>query len=157
VLTRCYRQGGWTEEWRPLDIREPVLVEEPVDAVRLRRLRLDTAQGTETWAADFFPVPAAVGPAGERPYYPCAMLVVDQDGIIVGTELLHPSAGTKERQEALIGCLEQGGGLPREIVVPTDTVRRLIEPVGIALNVSTRIADLPSLEALKQDLCAHLM
>ena len=50
---------------------------------------------------------------------------VNQQGLIVGNELLEPWASATERQEAVFKVLERAPGLPHEIQVGREEVQRL--------------------------------
>lgn len=157
VLTRCYRQGAWVDEWRQPPAWEVRWEEpEPVDTLRLQRLRKAKARGRVSWQLDFFFLPTPVGDRNERPYYPCLLLAVTWQGLIVGMQLLKPWASATERQEAVLTLLEQGPHLPREILVGREEVRRVVASLAQGLGISTRVAGLSVLEALKEELADEL-
>ncbi|MBI4506778.1 MAG: hypothetical protein HY691_14695 [Chloroflexi bacterium] len=157
ILTRCLREGRWVDEWRPPPARPPSREEpEPLDEVRLRRLREAKPRSREGWELDLFTVAAAVGGRGERPYLPVMLLAATQQGFVLGTTLLQPWTSATERQEAVLDLLEKGPHLPREIRVGREEVRRLLGPLTRALGIGIRVANLAVLEALKADLIEHL-
>ena len=157
VLTRCYRDGTWKDEWqRPP--RSDMPAEEPtsIDEVRLQRLRAAKPRGRDTWLLDFFVLPAPIGARDERPYLPRMLLVATQQGVVLGTELLEPWASAQERLEALLTLLEQAPALPRAIRVGRSEAQRLVTPVAHALGIPTRMAELSLLDGLKAELLDYL-
>jgi len=157
VLTRCFRRGIWLNEWRQPPVWEERSEEpEEVDALRVQRLRKSKPQGRDSWQLDFFFLQAAVGDRNERPYFPCMLLVVTQQGLIVGAQLLKPWASATEKQEAVLALLEQGLHLPRQILVAQEDVKRVVGGVARGLGISIRIGDLVVLEAIKEEMGEQL-
>lgn len=157
LLTRCFRRGAWLNEW----CQPPVWEERPeepeeVDALRVQRLRTSKPQSRDSWQLDFFLLPAAVGDRGERPYFPRMLLVVTQQGLIVGVQLLKPWASPTEKQEAVLALLEQGPHLPRQILVAQEEVKRVVGGVARGLGISIRIGDLVVLDAVKDEMGEQL-
>lgn len=156
VLTRCLREDTWVDQWRQPPTWEPPREEpKPVDAQRLQRLREAKRGGRGVWQLDFSFLPAPIGARGERPYFPCLLLAVSPEGLVLGVQLLEPWSSATERQEAVLTVLEGAPLLPREILVGREEVRRLVGPLAQGLGIrlrTARITDLAALEAIKEEL-----
>jgi hypothetical protein len=153
VLTRCFRQGAWVDEWcEPPTWRPPWEELAPPDELRLKQLQQAAGKSRNRWQMDLFYLPTPIGERGQRPYFPRMLLVVNRQGLIVGNELLEPWVSATERQEAVFKVLERAPGLPQEIQVGREEVQRLLRPMATALGVKVRFADLGAIEAVKEEL-----
>lgn len=153
VLTRCFRQGVWVDEWREPPIWRPPWEElAPPDELRLKQLQQAAGKSRDRWQMDLFYLPTPIGERGQRPYFPQMLLVVNRQGLIVGNELLEPWASATERQEVVFKVLERAPGLPQEIQVGREGVQRLLQPMATALGVKVRLANLGAIEAVKEEL-----
>lgn len=162
ILTRCYRNGGWVDEWR----RPPTgwkygeeMGEEETSMVQQAELQLVSNRAGEysgVWELDVFALPMPVAPAApesDRPYYPLCFLAVEtRIGLVVGVNLTHPWLTTSEKQDELIQILKKANQVPREVRIKSDELRGIVEPITEALGVRLRVASLPLLEEAKANL-----
>jgi hypothetical protein len=158
IFTRGFRDGSWHDAWRPAPAAPAAPQEEvgPVDEVRLQRVRATKQRGKETWQLDVFVLPAPIQERGERPYLPYMLLAANQQGLIVGNEMLEQRSSAKERQDAVIAMLEQAPELPRVIRVGRPEVERLVAPVGRALGIRTQVGRIALLQEAKAELVSYL-
>lgn len=127
------------------------------DAVRLESLRKQSGVPRGKLQADCFLLPAIITDEGERPYYLCCLLVVQEDGFILGTQILPPWAPEAERQEAFVTLLEHASVVPETVVVPSADVLRLVQPVVETLGGWAAVRDAPALEAIRGGLIQELV
>jgi len=158
VLTRCFRQGAWVDEWRAPPTWRPAWEEvAPPDERRLKQLQQTAGKSRDRWQMDLLYLPTPIGERDQRPYFARMLLVVNRQGLIVGNELLEPWASATERQEAVFKVLERAPGLPLEIQVGREEVQRLLRPIATALGVRVRLTALGAIEAVKEDLFESFM
>jgi hypothetical protein len=158
ILTRGFRDGSWHDEWRPAPAPPGPSQDEAttVDEMRLQRLRAAKSPPRGTWLLDIFPMPTPVGARGERPRLPVMLLAITADGLVLGADVLEPSAGPAERQQAIVKLLEQAPALPRAIRVGRDTVERLIAPLARPLGIRVQHGDMAPLHAAQESLFNYL-
>jgi len=147
LLTRCYREGTWHDEWRPAPpLEKPQEDAAPVDVSRVAPLRTNTTHSRETWLLDFVLLPTPIHPAGERPYLPLMLLATTTEGFVVGTTLLEPWASAMERQGAVLTLLEQARALPQRIRVGRAAVEGMLSPLASMLGIRVQLGDVTPLQ-----------
>jgi hypothetical protein len=101
--------------------------------------------------------------AGDRPYYPYALMTVDkQSGMILGHELLQPLPSLLDMYSQIplyvIYQLGRLGSRPKEIRVRSPLLRQLLvaleEELGFKLKATSR---LPYLDSARNELFRFLM
>ncbi len=157
VLVRCLRNGTWVDEWRQPEAWSEASPEQAVDANRLAPLKQAKRRGREAWIADLFLLPTPIGDRGARPHYPKALLVAEERGFVLTVHLFEPGATAAAQQAELLKLFEQVPQLPREIVVVREDAERLIRPIAEPLGIAVQPADVPELDALKEELFARFM
>ncbi len=135
---------------------QPIPLAMDIDA--LEHLKQAPRSGS-TIEIDFFLFPAPVQEKrGTRPIFAYTLMTVDaQSGFILGTELLHvdPSLESMWGQipASVVVQLARTGLVPAKVVVRSELLRQLLEPVaeelGFKLSRSNR---LPSLDSAKEAL-----
>ncbi|MCX6021279.1 MAG: hypothetical protein NTZ05_06050 [Chloroflexi bacterium] len=156
IFTRRLRQGVWGDEWRkPARWESPEEQLPPPDPERLQRPQQSKRKGRDRWQLDLSLIPMPVGERNQRPYYPVALLVVNEQGLIVGNDLLEPWTTPAGRQSTMLHILETAQELPQEIQVDRDEVRQLLEPVAKLLGITVRLAALRGIQSVKAALLQH--
>lgn len=152
-LVRVPKKEGeslmWRDEWLEPPPLEKVKVRvEPIDEVRLERIKKIASRRQGIWEVDFFYSPLAVK-EGERPYYPYMFLWVDHhSGLILNTHLTTPSEYMSEFLDQFLNLVENIKFLPKEVLVRKEEAFKLLEPITSRLEVKLRLAK--TLEALEE-------
>jgi hypothetical protein len=137
ILVRAPGKGDtWEDSYRDipfLEETEPVMG--PVDEIRLRRIKKSATRIHHTWEIDSFYFPNPVD-EGERPYFPKALIIVDQ-----GTEMaLHhflgpPEAYHEDFRYELLMLFENTQKIPDRILVDKAENRMIFEPIAAGLGI----------------------
>jgi hypothetical protein len=128
----------WRDTWRAPDPWSPPEMESPrVDKERLQRLRQTAAPVRATLEVDVFYFPQPVKDKGdERPYYPQAVLCVDQkSGLVFFVELVRADALPAALVEQFLQLLERLQQIPREVQVTRQDVYDLLAPIASRLGI----------------------
>lgn len=108
----------WRDEWlEPGAFEKAEISSEPIDELRLERIKRTIPRQVGIWEADFFYLPGPVQRRKEeRPYYPYMMLWVDHDsGFIFNTHVAKAQKYRKEFIEQFLQTIEDNKFLPGEI------------------------------------------
>ena len=153
ILTRSLGPEEWSDAWRSPAVWEaPQEEPPPVDALRVERLRRGKRRDQGYWELDAGLMPLPIADKGERPYYPRLLLAADEAGMIVGMKMLEPWSPAGDQQEALLALFGERPGLPREIRVGREEMRRLVAPVAEGLGITIRVTKLGLLDAFREEL-----
>jgi hypothetical protein len=156
-LVRIPEQGPagleWRDGWvRPLITDEPVGFAEPLDEVRVARIKKAIPRSPNVWEIGCFYAPGRVVEEGERPYFPRMTLCVDHDSTLV--LCIHSSKPSRHREEFpkhIMGSIEKTGVIPHTILTGKEETLRMLAPVALALGIEEELSgDIPGLtEAVK--------
>ncbi|MEK6651418.1 MAG: hypothetical protein AABY50_00630 [Nitrospirota bacterium] len=126
----------WKDEWRePAPIKTGYHANEPVDEIRLQRIKNTIKQVPAVWEIDFFFAPTAVREGG-RPFFPQAIMIADHDtGFIHDVHLAQKDTCQKEFSEKFLLRMENTLIVPMEILVRKEDVAKLLEPYTSRLNI----------------------
>jgi hypothetical protein len=134
------RADGW--EWRDLwrapdPWSRPEVESPPIDEERLQRLGQTVARVRDTWEVDVFYFPQPVKDKDdERPYYPQAVLCVDQkSALIFFVELVRADALAAALVEQFLQLLERLRQIPREVQVTRQEAYDLLAPIASRLGI----------------------
>ncbi|MFP3880622.1 MAG: DUF6930 domain-containing protein [Dehalococcoidia bacterium] len=162
ILTRCYRDDRWTEEWRKPPTGRTHGQEtdkEDIGPVQEAELQLVSSWAeaySGVWELDIFALPMPVAPTAseaDRPYYPLCFLAVERKlGLVVAVNITNPWLTTSEKRNQLIQIFKKANQLPSEVRIKSDKLRGTVEPITDALGIKIRVASLPMLQQAK----AHL-
>ncbi|MBI2856287.1 MAG: hypothetical protein HYX93_05510 [Chloroflexi bacterium] len=157
VYTLITYGGEPRRQWTSLP-QEPAPIPPPQpDVALLERLKEQSDGPRGQLHVDCFLLPTLIAEKQERPYYPRCLLVVQDDGLIIGTEIMPPWALEAEQQQALVSSLERTGVIPASIIVPSPYVLRLVQPVADMLGAQAVVQEAPALEAIREDLIHEVM
>ncbi|NCO84422.1 MAG: hypothetical protein COZ31_03035 [Nitrospirae bacterium CG_4_10_14_3_um_filter_44_29] len=126
----------WKDEWRePAPVKIENYSTEPVDEVRVQRIKNSVKQVSAIWEVDFFFAPTPIREGG-RPFFPQAIMIADHDtGFIHDMHLAQAATCRKEFAEKFISCIEKTSVIPLEILVRKEDVAKLLEPYTSRLNI----------------------
>ena len=126
----------WKDEWRdPAPIKTGDHANEPVDEIRLQRIKNSVKQVTAVWEIDFFFAPTPIREGG-RPFFPQAIMIADHDnGFIHDVHLAQAATCRKEFAEKFISCIEKTSVIPLEILVRKEEVATLLKLYAAGLNI----------------------
>lgn len=146
-LVRIPEQGPagltWRDEWvQPIITDEPVDSTEPLDEVRVARIKKTIPRSPNVWEIGCFYAPGRVVGEGPRPYLPRMTMCVDHDSTLV--LCLHssiPSHHRKEFPEHIMGSIEKTGIIPHTILAGKQETFRMLAPVASALGIEAELSD----------------
>ncbi|PIP71249.1 MAG: hypothetical protein COW90_01015 [Nitrospirae bacterium CG22_combo_CG10-13_8_21_14_all_44_11] len=126
----------WKDEWRePAPVKIENYSTEPVDEVRVQRIKNSVKQVSAIWEVDFFFAPTPIREGG-RPFFPQAIMIADHDtGFIHDMHLAQAATCRKEFAEKFISCIEKTSVIPLEILVRKEDIAKLLEPYTSRLNI----------------------
>jgi hypothetical protein len=162
-LVRVPKKDGngvvWVDEWvepAPFEKKEidTLLVEEG----RLNGIIDRNLPRRGTWEMDFFYFPRTVWEKGEKPYYPCAILIVDHIlGICLGFSLSEPVNIVPEFQEAFLKAVEHIEVMPEEVLVKRSESLKRLTTIASKLRIKVRkVKGLPALEKAQESFLGFL-
>ena len=132
---------SWRDMWmEPLPLQKAEIIVEPVDEVRLEKIKRRIPYRQGVWEVDFFYYPEALREdKEERPYYSYITLWVDQhSGFILSYDLAKPAKCMSEFQGQFLKIAENRKILPREILVKKEKTFKLLEPITSELEINLR-------------------
>ena len=162
-LVRTLDQRGgksvWKDEWMapgPIE-KDPEILDEPVNEVRIQKLKKTAKPATAVWEIDFFHTPTPVMQE-ERPVFPYAIMVMDHDaGFIFDMHLAVTAAYQKEFLEKFLDCIEQTAIIPLEILVRKNETAELIGPYAHRLNIRlSMVRKLHNIDHARREMEKHL-
>jgi len=130
----------WEDKWiEPLPLEKKEIIAEPIDEVRLEKIKRGIPHRKGTWEVDYFYYPSPIRDKDERPYYPYITLWVDQhSGFILRHDLARPAECMSEFQVNFFKLAENRKILPREILVKKEETLKLLEPIASELGINLR-------------------
>jgi hypothetical protein len=157
VLTRCFREGQWIDEWRqPRPLARRSQTEEAIGAVKeAQLLLLKNSAGplSGEWELDMFILPGPVKSDSGRPFYPICILAIDKkQGLILNTRLLEPDLTPQNKQDELIRILKETRPMPATIWINSQPVKALLKPVAESLGINLKSGPQPMLAEAKKAL-----
>jgi hypothetical protein len=120
VLTRCFREGKWIDEWRqPKPAAKTPQMEEAIGAVKEAQLLLmknSAGPLKGEWELDMFTLPGPVKSDSGRPFYPTCILIADRNqGLVLNVKLIEPQLPPSSKQDELIRILKESRPMPAAI------------------------------------------
>jgi len=140
---------SWRDVWmEPLPLQKKEIIAEPIDEVRLEKIKRRIPDRQGVWEVDYFYYPSPIRDKEERPYYPYITLWVDQhSGFILRHNLAKPAECMSEFQVNFFKLAEKRKILPREILVKKEETLKLLEPIASELGINVRrVKELKMLE-----------
>ena len=126
----------WKDEWRepaPVEVKE--YSHEPVDEIRIQRIKNSVKQVPAIWEVDFFFAPTPIREGG-RPFFPQAIMIADHDtGFIHNVHLAQSDTYQKEFIEKFLSCMEETAIIPLEILLRKEDAANLFEPYMSKLSI----------------------
>ena len=131
---------SWRDEWiEPLPLKKTEMIVEPIDEIRLEKIKRRIPHRQGVWEVDFFYSPKAIKEKGERPFYPYITLWVDHhSGFILSHHLAKPAECISEFPGQFLKLAENYKTLPQEILVRKEETFNLLEPVTSELGIKLR-------------------
>lgn len=162
IMARIPGGKGEKTDWKDVLVelpaqgkKEDILIE-PVNELRIERVKKNLAKREGIWEVDFFYFPGAVQ-EGDRPYFPRTLVIVDHSiGIVLHTWLASPWKFFSEYQEDLLSFIEAKETLPKQILVSKHESFTMLAPITSGLNIDLKMVKaLRALEEFKEDMYAH--
>jgi hypothetical protein len=131
---------SWRDVWmEPLPLQKGEIIVEPIDTVRLEKIKRKILNRQGVWEVDYFYYPNPIKEKEERPFYPYITLWVDQySGFILSHDLAKPAECMSEFQRNFFKLAENGEILPQEILVKKEEIFKLLEPITSELGINLR-------------------
>jgi len=129
-----------------------------VDDDAIDRVARSCRKGKERWECGQFEMGAAVLGPEERPYFPAAFLILDEEsGMILHAGVDAPPFPPETVQRELLETMERCGTIPRQLAVASPRVRAAVEPATRRLGVKVKMPGvLPAYEAAREGLDGHM-
>jgi len=125
--------------WSLYPCKKGEIIVEPIDEVRLEKIKRRIPNRQGVWEVDYFYYPSPIRDKEERPYYPYITLWVDQhSGFILSHHLDKPTECMSEFQRNFFKLAEKKKILPREILVKKEEILKLFEPIASELGINIR-------------------
>lgn len=133
----------WRDAWIKLFITDECAVPaEPLDEVRIARIRKNIARTADTWEMDYYYLPGLVTDEGDRAYFPRVLLCVDHESpTIFGFHTASPSGYLTEFPQQLMFFIEKAERLPDTILTGKKETARMLEPVATALGIDVKLSE----------------
>jgi hypothetical protein len=131
---------SWRDVWiEPLPLEKGEIIVEPIDEVRLEKIKRRIPHRQGVWEVDFFYYSQPVKEKEERPFYPYVTLWVEQhSGFILSYHLAKPAECMDELQGQFLKIAEDMEFLPQEILVKKEETLKLLEPIVSELGINLR-------------------
>ncbi|MBU1036098.1 hypothetical protein KJ974_05335 [bacterium] len=131
---------SWEDKWiKPLPLKKAEIIVEPIDEVRLEKIKRRIPDSQGVWEVDFFYYPTPVKEKGERPFYPYITLWVEHhSGFILSQYLAKPAECISEFPGQFLKLAENYKSLPQEILVRKEEAFNLLEPITSELGIKLR-------------------
>jgi len=126
----------WGDEWKkPESVGETSFTIEPINELRLQRLKREAKPTAAVWEIDFFYSPTPIDEGG-RPYYPYTIMIADHNtGVIYDVYLSHRPGHEKEFMEHFLLCIENLKQIPKEIKVSKEETAKFFESYTAFLQI----------------------
>jgi len=145
---------AWKDEWREFaPVEKTVRDVPPLDELRLQRIKKTVSRRQGVWEIDQFYSPGVVDEGG-RPYFPYVFLWVDHDtGFVLHVRVAGLSDYQSDFYDQFLGLVEKIKVLPDEILIQSEEVLRLVEPIASRFGIRVKTAEsLPALEKARNGL-----
>jgi len=131
---------SWRDVWmEPLPLQKGEIIVEPIDAIRLEKIKRRIPDRQGVWEVDYFYYPSPIRDNEERPYYPYITLWVDQySGFILSYDLAKHAECMSGFQTNFFKLAENRKILPQEILVKKEETLKLLEPITSELGINLR-------------------
>jgi len=131
---------SWRDMWmEPLPLQKGEIIVEPIDTVRLEKIKRRIPYRQGVWEVDYFYYLNPIKEKEERPFYPYITLWVDQySGFILSYDLAKPAECISEFQRNFFKLAENRKILPQEILVKKEETFKLLEPITSELGINLR-------------------
>lgn len=145
VFTRMKPKGtsedfrdGWTT---PPAIQCPLPATLTLDEVALQRAKKKLEKTAAVLEVDWIFLPSAID-EGERPYFPRAVSIVDQDsGLVMAMELFIPEESFNGISSMLLQVFEKCGGMAHRLLIQRRPLAELLQPMAAKLGVTIECVD----------------
>jgi len=143
-LVRVPKKGktglSWRDVWmEPLPLQKGEIIVEPIDMIRLEKIKRRIPYRQGVWEVDYFYYSHAVKEKEERPFYPYITLWVEQhSGFILSHDLAKPAECISEFQGQFLKLAENYKTLPQEILVKKEEIFTLLKPIASKLGINLR-------------------
>jgi len=131
---------SWRDMWmEPLPLQKGEIIVEPIDTVRLEKIKRRIPYRQGVWEVDYFYYLNPIKEKEESPFYPYITLWVDQySGFILSYDLAKPAECISEFQRNFFKLAENRKILPQEILVKKEEAFKLLEPITSELGINLR-------------------
>jgi len=131
---------SWRDVWmEPLPLEKEEMIVEPIDAVRLEKIKRRIPYHQGVWEVDFFYYPTPIKEKEERPFYSYITLWVEQhSGFILSHDLAKPAECMSEFPGQFLKLAENYKTLPQEILVKKEETFKLLEPITSEIGIKLR-------------------
>ncbi len=152
----------WEDKIMPVPPPEPTSIQLQMDLQALAALK-NRPRGGFILEMDLFMLPSGIRDAGDRPYYPYILLIIDkQSGMILGNDMLQPLPSLIEMYGQVplhvVHQLARLGSRPKEIRVRSTLLRQLLTALAEELDFKLKSTDrLPMLDSARDELFRFLM
>jgi len=155
-LVRVQQGGQWQDTWQIAPEYEPPQMVPVVNEAALLQLQHAQLPKQGTWESECLPLPMPVK-EGSRPFFPYGFIVVSDNGIPLGFELLRPAALEQEVPEKFMDLIRGMQHLPLVLRVASDQAFSLLEPIAARLGVTVeQVDDLPMLRTVVENLMQNV-
>jgi hypothetical protein len=158
-LVRVPRRENGAVVWEDRRMRvpppEPATIDLLMDFEALESLKRLPRSGSKI-EMDFFMLPTPVKEKGDRPLFPYMLMAVDAlSGYILGSEMMTPDPSLEEMWGSVpleaVHQLARARLMPQEIIVRSDTLQGVLEPLAKELGFKLKRAKtLPNLDQAKK-------
>jgi hypothetical protein len=136
--------GAWTDEYRApaMPPVETLFTVEPVNEVRIEKVRSRVKARTGDWEADaFHHFDPVQDKRGGRPYYPYILAVAAAEtGLVLSFAASRRGDHVNDFRDALLDAFESAGALPVQIHYAQTTVADVLRPVTDRLAIELKRA-----------------
>jgi hypothetical protein len=120
----------------PLPLQKGEIIVEPIDTVRLEKIKRKIPNRQGVWEIDFFYFPQVIKEKEGRPFYPYVTLWVEHDsGFILKHHLAKPAECISEFQGQFLKIAEDIKSLPQEILFKKEETFKLLKPIASELGI----------------------
>jgi hypothetical protein len=147
----------WKDEWRePAPLTKKDYSNQPVDEVRIQRIKNSVKQTPVVWEIDSFFAPTPVMEE-DRPFFPYAIMFADHDtGFIYDVYLASSDKYMKEFSERFLLCMENTAIVPIEILARKEEILRMFETYTAKLNIKlTKVKKLQNIDNARKSMVRH--
>lgn len=125
----------WTDQWLspdPLTARPEI---QPVDEVRVARIKENLKQGRATWEFSYALENMPVRESG-RPYFPLVLLIADtRSGLILDNQTVGPASHHRQLAGYFLNAVDKAGMYPQEVMVEKDEAMVLLNQTAARLGI----------------------